>query len=69
MKSSKYIFGFLALGGIAAALLSPPRFQVKDQLTEEDEVAVVVPDDPFYHDAVEIRKAGERLDLSDKEVR
>jgi len=59
MKSSKYILGFLAIGGMVAALLSPPKFLAKDQLTEEEEITAVVPDDPFYHDAVEIRKAGE----------
>jgi len=68
MKSSKYIIGFLAIGGMATALLNPPKFQAKDQLTEEAEIAAVVPDDPFYHDAVEIRKAGERLGLSENEV-
>jgi len=68
MKSSKYILGFLAIGGMVAALLSPPKFLAKDQLTEEEEITAVVPDDPFYHDAVEIRKAGERLGLSENEV-
>jgi len=68
MKSSKYIIGFLAIGGMAAVLLSPPKFQAKDQLSEEEEIAAFVPDDPFYHDAFEIRKAGERLGLSDNEV-
>jgi len=68
MKSSKYIIGFLAIGGMAAVLLSPPKFQAKDQLSEEEEIAAVVPDDPFYHDAAAIRKAGERLGLPDKEV-
>jgi len=59
---------FLAIGGMAAALLSPLKFQAKVALAEE-EIAAVVPDDPFYHDAAAIRKAGERLGHSDNELK
>jgi len=52
------MIGFLALGGMAAALLSPPKFQAKDQLTEEEEIASVVPDDPFYQCCFGKRAAG-----------